>query len=72
MFDMDHNITGMLKEEHESAKVGMINAVISDLCISCYAFENRPYLLTDFSKVGFGYDMCQLNDGPDSMAAIRR
>ena len=29
-FDMDHDITGMLKIEHESAKVDMINAVISD------------------------------------------
>ena len=29
-FDMDHDITGMLKIEHESAKVNMINAVISD------------------------------------------
>ena len=29
-FDMDPYITGMLKIEHESAKVDMINAVISE------------------------------------------
>ena len=48
-FDMDHDITGMLKIEHESTKVDMINAVISDPCISRYDFEKRPYLLIDFS-----------------------
>ena len=31
--DMDNDITGMLKIEHESAKVYMINAVINNPCI---------------------------------------
>ena len=35
-----------------------------------YDFEQCPYLLTDFSKVGFGYDLCQPNDEVDSMAAM--
>ena len=69
---MDHDITVMLKEEHKSAKVYMINAVISDPFISRYYFEKRPYLLTDFSKFGVGYDLCQPNDDPDSMVAMRR
>ena len=71
-FDMDHDITGMLKIEHESAKFDMINSVISEPLIYLYDFEKHPYLLTDFSKVGFCYDMCQPNDNPDSMAAMRR
>ena len=62
----------MLKEEHESVKFYMINAVISDSCIARYYFEKNPYLLADFFKVGFGYDLCQPNDDPDSMAAMRR
>ena len=41
-FDMDHDITGILKIEHESAKVDMINAIISDPCIARYDFEKRP------------------------------
>ena len=65
---MDHEIIGMLNIEHESTKVDMINSVISDPCISCYDFEKRPYLLIDFSLVGFGYDLCQPNYEPDSMA----
>ena len=52
-FDMDHDITGMLKIEHESAKVDIINSVISEPLIYLYDFEKHPYLLTDFSKVGF-------------------
>ena len=71
-FDTDHEITGMIKEEHDSSKVDIINAVISDLCISRYYFEKCPYLLTGLSKVGFGYDLCQPNDDPNSMAAMRR
>ena len=69
---MDHDITGMLKEDNESAKVDMINAVISDPCIAHYDFEKRPYLLTDFSKVGFCCDLCHPNDDPDSMEEMRR
>ena len=37
-FDTDHDITGILKEEHEYAKVDTINAVISDPCIDRYYF----------------------------------
>ena len=71
-FDVDHIITRILKEVHESAKVNMINAVISDPCIVRYDFEKSPYLITDLSKVGFGSDLFQLNDDPYSVAAIRR
>ena len=71
-FDIDHDITGMLNIEHDSSKVNMINAVTSDPFINRYGFKKSPYLLTDFSKVGFGYDLCQLNDDPESMAEMRR
>ena len=42
------------------------------LAFDRYDFEQCPYLLTDFSKIGFGYDLCQPNDEVDSMAAMRR
>ena len=71
-FGMGHDITGILKEEHGSDKVDMINDVISDPCIARYDFEKRPYLLTYFSKVGSGYDLCQPNDNPDSMVEMFR
>ena len=41
-FDMDHDINGMLKIEHESTKVNMVNALISDPCISRYGFKSVP------------------------------
>ena len=37
-FDMDRDITGMLKIEHEFSKVNMINSFISEPCIACYDF----------------------------------
>ena len=63
-FDMDHDITGMLKIEHESAKVNMINAIISDPYITPYDFEKRPYLLTALSKVGFGAPLAYWDRSP--------
>ena len=29
-------------------------------------------MLTDFSKFGFGYNLCQPEDDPDSLAAMQR
>ena len=71
-FDMDHDIPGMLKEDHESTKVDIINYVISDPCIYRFDFEKRPYLLTGFSKFCSGYDLCRSDDDRGSMAAMRR
>ena len=40
--------------------------VLLDLII-----KKRPYLLTDFSKMGFGYNLCQPDsNGPASMTAM--
>ena len=51
----------------------MTNAICSNPCIAHFYCKKHPYLLTDFSKKGSGYDVCQPNsDDPLSMAAIHR
>ena len=69
---MIQNITTVLKPEHHEAKQDMIDAICSNPCIARYDFNKRPYLLTDFSKKGFGYDLCQPTDDPESLAAMNR
>ena len=58
--------------EHHKAREDMMTAILSDLCVVRYDFNKRPYLLTDFSKKGFGYNLCQPADDPDSFAAMQR
>ena len=48
----------------------MILTIVSDPCVARYDFKKRPYLLTDFSKLGFGYNLCQPNSDPNSTAAM--
>ena len=46
--------------------------ILADPCLARYDCKKRPYLLTDFSKAGFGYNLCQPSDDPDSLAAMQR
>ena len=51
----------------------MINVICSDPCIACFDCKKRSCLPTDFSKNGFGYEICQLDsDYPASMASMHR
>ena len=68
---MDDNI-GALTDEQSAARTDMISAICDDPVIARYDYTKRPYLLTDFSKKGFGYVICQPGDDPDSLAAMRR
>ena len=58
--------------EHHKAREDMIMAILSDPCIARYDFNKRSYLLTDFPKKGFGYNLCQPADNPDSLGAMKR
>ena len=58
--------------KHHKAREDMIMAILSDPCVARYNFNKCPYLLTDFSKKGFGYNLCQPADDPDSLAATQR
>ena len=58
--------------KHHKAREDMIMAILSDPCVARSDFNKRPYLLTNFSKRGFGYTLCQPADGPDSLAAMKR
>ena len=70
---MEAVITDLLTPEHDNAKLDMINAICSDPCIPRFDYEKRPYLLTDFSKKGFGWIILQPDsDHPASMEAMRR
>ena len=70
--DMDADITGLMTEERKRAREDMISAIIEDPCVARYDFCKRPYLLTGFSKFGFGYHLCQPNDDDASLAAMTR
>ena len=70
--DLEDNIEGDMKDEQLRAREDLIMALLSDLCLARHNFKKRSYLLTDFSKLGFGYNVCQPDDDPDSMAAMRR
>ena len=70
--DLETNIESMMEEEHYKAREDMIMAILSDPCLARYDCNKCPYLLTDFSKVGFGYNLCQPADDPDSLAAMQR
>ena len=68
---MDDTI-GALTDEQSTARTDMISAICDDPVIARYDYTKRPYLLTDFSKKGFGYVICQPGDDPDALAAMRR
>jgi hypothetical protein len=50
----------------------MISAIIEDPCITRYDSKKRPYLLTDFPKLGFCHTLCQPNNDADSIVAMKR
>ena len=71
--EMETNITDQLTPAHLAERDDMINAICSDPCVARFDYNARPYLLTDFSSKGFGYDLCQpdSNHAP-SVAAMHR
>ena len=70
--DLDTEVSSLMAGGHHKAREDMIMAILSDTCVAKYDFNKRPYLLTDFSKRGFGYNLCQPADDPDSLAAMKR
>ena len=69
---MQSNIEHLMNEEHFKARHDLIMAILSDPCLACFDYTKRPYLLIDFSKKGFGYNLCQPADDAASMSAMRR
>ena len=49
-----------MKENHFKARKDMIMAILFDPYLARFDYKKRPYLLTDFSKLGFGYNLCQV------------
>ena len=66
------NIYSLMAGEHHKAREDIIMAILSDPCVARYGFNKRPYLLSDFSKKGFGYNPCPPADDPDSLATMQR
>ena len=62
----------VLTKEQPSARVDMISAICNAPVIARYDYTKQPYLLTDVSKKGFGYVLCQPGDDTASMAAMQR
>ena len=69
---MQPNSEPLMKEEHFKASEDLIMAILSDPCLARFDYKKRPYLLTDFSKRGFGYNICQPADDAASMAVMLR
>jgi hypothetical protein len=53
--EMDANVSDPMTKKWHRARADMISAIVEDPCIAHYDFRKRPFLLTDFSKLGFGY-----------------
>ena len=65
-------IIDLLTPAHASTRTDLIGALISDPCLARHDPEKRPYLLTDYSKFGFGYGIAQPSEDPASLAAMQR
>ena len=50
----------------------MIISILSNPYLARFDYKKRPYLLTDFSKLGFGCNLCQPADDAASMAVMLR
>jgi hypothetical protein len=70
--DLETNVELLMMDEHFKAREDMIMAILSDPCIARFDCRKRPYLLTDFSKLGFGYNICQPANDAASQAAMQR
>ena len=57
--EMTAPVVELLNTSHADAKTDLIEALVSDPCLACHDPAKRPYLLTDFSKFGFGYEIAQ-------------
>ena len=70
--DPETCIVDQLKPEQAAAKKDLIMALLSDPCLARFDPSKRSYLLTDFSKFGFDYEIAQPADDPASLAAMQR
>jgi len=69
---MDTVISDKLSPEAIHLREDLITALCRDPCIARFDYSMRTYLLTDFSKICFGYNICQPDrDHAPSMAAMR-
>ena len=68
--EMTASVVKLLTPDHAAAQKDLIDALVSDPCLARHDPEKRPYLLTDYSKFGFGYEIAQPSDDPASLAAM--
>ena len=70
--EMDEEIKSRITPEIANARKDLINAILDDPCVGRFNHKKKSYLLTDASKLGYGYNPCQPNDDPVSIAAMER
>ena len=63
-------VDDFLTPDHISSCADLIEALVSDPCIARHDSKKRNYLLIDFSGMGFGYEIAQPSNDPDSLAAM--
>jgi hypothetical protein len=69
---METNITALITPTHTTEREDMILALMSDPCIARFDYKKCPYLLTNFLKLGFGYNLCKPNSDTASLADMCR
>ena len=52
---MTASVIELFTSDHAAAYKDLIGALVSDTCLARHNPAKRPYLLTDFTKFGFGY-----------------
>ena len=52
---MTASVIELFTSDHAAAYKDLIGALVSDTCLARHNPTKRPYLLTDFTKFGFGY-----------------
>ena len=57
--NMQSDVKPLMKEKHFKAREDLIMAILSDPYLARFDYKKRPYLSTDFSKKGDGYNLCQ-------------
>ena len=70
--EMTAPVEKVLTPTHHTAHANLIDALVSDPCIARYVSTKRNFLLTDYSRLGFGCEIFQPSDDPASLATMQR
>ena len=70
--ELDERIGSRWTPAHDDERNDMLNALLSEPCLMRYNPAKRCYVRTDFSALGFGDALLQLDDDDEPLAAMKR